>query len=160
MFIPIWPERKRLRLDGADYSDPSYVYFATLCARAGGAPFAVAALAHDIVEAIHWSRTHGRWRVFAFCLMPDHLHLALSPVAGGWPLSRVFQAFKSWTTHESWGHGIHGALWQRGWYDHIVRREESLEHIMQYILANPVRRGLVESPEEWPYSGTPDPLEL
>ncbi|MBI3947994.1 MAG: hypothetical protein HY321_18910 [Armatimonadetes bacterium] len=82
-----WPQRKRMRLEGADYSDPGHVYFATLCARADGAPFACAPLAGEVVAAIDWSRQQGRWRVYSYCLMPDHLHLAVSPGAAGLSLS-------------------------------------------------------------------------
>ncbi len=43
-------------------------------------------------------------------------------------------------------------LWQRSYYDHVVRRAESLEEICKYILENPVRKGLVENYREYPYS--------
>ena len=153
-----WPQRKRMCLDGADYSDPNYVYFAALCARGLGAPFAHPALAQQVVTAIEWARAHERWLVFAYCLMPDHLHLAVTPGTVGMKLSAVFRAFKSWTARQSWEYGFCGGLWQRSWYDHIVRLEESLEKILTYILYNPMRKGLAATPEEWPYSGQPDPF--
>jgi len=43
-------------------------------------------------------------------------------------------------------------LWQRSYYDHIVRKVESLEEICEYILDNPVRKGLVKNCQEYPYS--------
>lgn len=45
-------------------------------------------------------------------------------------------------------------------FDHIARKEENVLAICEYILANPVRKGLVEDPTEWPYSGMLDPLPV
>jgi len=150
--------RKRLRIDGFDYSQGEYVFFATLCARHKTNPFADVRLAEHVVDALNWSREHERWRVYCFCLMPDHLHLAISPGRPGANLSWTIQAFKRWTTRTAWGCGIHGQLWQRSWYDHVARREEDLVAICEYILCNPVRRGLVEKPGDWRWSGMLDAL--
>ena len=151
--------RKRLRIDGFDYSQGEYVYFATLCARHHTDPFADPRLAQSVIDALNWSRTQGRWKLYCYCLMPDHLHVATSP-NGGHDLSATVATFKSWTTRKAWELGLHGQLWQHGWYDHVARREEDLVRICEYILANPVRGQLVSEPTAWPYSGMPDPLPL
>jgi len=150
--------RQRLRLPDFDYSDPNYVYFLTLCADGAQQPFANDALAQAVVEALLFRYRQGEFRLYVYCLMPDHLHLALSPCPGHGTVSRVIQGFKSYTTRLAWQHGIQGKLWQRSFYDHIARRSEDLLAICRYILANPVRKGLVETPEDWPYSGMLDPL--
>ena len=93
------------------------------------------------------------WRV----LMPDHLHLAVSPEPQKDDLSRLLQRFKSFTTRLAWQHGYRGALWQRSYYDHIARGEEDVIALCQYILSNPVRQGLVTDAALWPYSGMPCP---
>ena len=68
-------------------------------------------------------------------------------------------AFKSFTTRQNWGLGYQGPLWQARYYDHIVRRRDDGKRIAQYILENPVRKGLVEEVEAYPWSGSmPDPL--
>ena len=46
-------------------------------------------------------------------------------------------------------------VWQRGYWDHIVRREEGLYKVLQYILLNPVRAGLVDSWWDYPWLGAP-----
>lgn len=152
--------RKRLRLADFNYADPNYIYFATICARYPTRPFLNDALAQEVIKAIHWSREHQRWVVYCYCLMPDHLHLVLSPGPAGMSLSECFRAFKRWTTRKTWEHGVHGRLWQRSWYDHIARKDEDVLAMCRYVLANPVRKGLVENPEDWPFSGMPDPLPL
>jgi putative transposase len=56
--------------------------------------------------------------------------------------------------------GRQGKLWQPRYFDHIVRAEEDLRAIAEYILNNPVRKGLVERAENWPWSGHMNPLPL
>ena len=150
--------RKRLRLEHFDYADPNHVYFATICARHLTNPFNREELVKEVIQSLLWSREHSRFRLYCYCLMPDHLHLAVSPGECGWKLSRSIGAFKSYTTHRSWQYGFRGKLWQKSWYDHIARKEEDLVAICQYILANPVRKGLVKHAEDWPYSDMVDPL--
>lgn len=154
---PDW-RRKPLRLQGFDYSDPNYVYSITLCARHLPQPFADPTLARMVVEALLFRARENHWRLYAYCLMPDHLHLALSPVSGKGSLPSLVQGFKSYTTRMVWRSGYQGALWQRSYFDHIARREEDLSVICQYILANPVRKGLVGDPAEWPWSGMAYPI--
>ncbi len=157
-----WPdlERRRnsLRLAAFDYSNPHHVFFVTTCARQLHQPFAKSALAEQIIESLLFLSRRQDWRLYCYCLMPDHLHMALSPEPGRDDLARLMQRFKSFTTRLAWRHGYRGALWQRGYYDHIARRDKDVTAIFQYILANPVRKGLVTDPEHWPYSGMPQPL--
>jgi hypothetical protein len=43
-------------------------------------------------------------------------------------------------------------LWQKSYYDHVVRDDEALSAVVRYIIENPARARLVESPEDYPYS--------
>jgi putative transposase len=52
------------------------------------------------------------------------------------------------------------SFWQKNFYDHIVRSDESLLDLCHYILNNPVRKGIVSTWEEYPYSRIIDPLPL
>jgi len=45
-------------------------------------------------------------------------------------------------------------LWQKSYYDHILRKQEDVVSIVRYILENPVRKGLVKHPDEYPFSGS------
>ncbi|MDP2937553.1 MAG: transposase, partial [Dehalococcoidia bacterium] len=154
---PDW-RRKPIRLQGFDYSDPNYVYSVSLCARQPLQPYSDKSLAGMVVEALLFRAGENHWRVYAYCLMPDHLHLALSPVVGKGSLPSLIQGFKSYTTRMAWKLGRQGILWQRSYYDHIARREEDVTAICQYILSNPVRKGLVSDPAKWPWSGMPHPV--
>jgi len=98
--------------------------------------------------------------VYTYCLMPDHLHYLVGPVQEGVSVLVFSDQFKGKTTNRSWQHGWRGKLWQPRSYDHIVRVEEDLRQIAEYILNNPVRKGLVDHAEDWPWSGHLTPLLL
>ncbi|HAL61782.1 MAG TPA: IS200/IS605 family transposase [Chloroflexi bacterium] len=90
--------------------------------------------------------------------MPDHLHLLVQPPGDGTTVSRFVQELKSMTTRLYWKLGGAGKLWQRGFYDHILREDEDLTTVGEYILHNPIRKGLIESAEKYPYSGVMDDI--
>jgi putative transposase len=90
--------------------------------------------------------------------MPDHIHLLMQSKDPRYSLGQVIGSFKHHTTSESWKLGIQGKLWQPRFYDHIVRYYDSGDDIVEYILDNPVRRGLIGDGETYPYCDMPDPL--
>ena len=153
----IVPKRKRLRLEHFDYASPNYVYFLTICADPSKSPFNNTELAKEVIGSLNYQREKKQIELYCYCLMPDHLHLLLSPYVGI-DIPEVIQQFKTFTTHLSWKFGYEGKLWQRSYYDHIIRREEDLLKTCEYILSNPVRKGFVKKAGDWPYSGRPDPL--
>ena len=85
-----------------------------------------------------------------YVIMPDHIHLFVSGTIdfdlGLWMrgVKRVVAAAVS---------GGRGGLWQRGFFDHLIRNNESYSEKWDYVLENPVRAGLVSSAEEWPFQG-------
>lgn len=84
--------------------------------------------------------------------MPDHLHLLVLGSDRG-SLIRFAQHFKQATGFR------HRGLWQRSYYDHLMRREETVADVANYIWDNPVRAGLVDDALSYPYSGPRDVLE-
>jgi len=146
------------RLEDVDYSDPALVVFVTIRAHPGTSPFRDERVARAVVREPDMMRTRHRVSLYAYCLMPDHLHLLLRMGDSGRPLGTVIGAMKSFTTRQYWSLGYRGVLWQERFHDHVVRRYEAVQTIGAYILANPERKGLVERAHEWPWSGTPDPL--
>jgi len=152
--------RKQLRLKNFDYSSPSQVYFLTLCACHLSAPFKNAPLSKEIIRALAYVRSTQNGKIYCHCLMPDHLHIAMSPCKETIGVSQIIGQFKSFTTRIAWDFGIEGKLWQKSFYDHIAREDEDLVSICRYILANPVRKGLVTKPEHWKFSGMWDSLPI
>ncbi|MFC6632837.1 REP-associated tyrosine transposase [Microbulbifer taiwanensis] len=83
-----------------------------------------------------------------YVVMPDHIHwlVQLSELAD---LSSRVQKVKSLTTKALRGHRV-GPVWQRGFHDHALRREEDLKSVARYVVANPLRAGLVTSLRDYP----------
>ena len=82
-------------------------------------------------------------RLDKYVVMPNHIHLLLRfvPAEGGQsrpPLQKVMQSLKSVTTRKCWEFGI-SKLWQRSFYDHVIRNETDYLKIWQYIEQNPLR---------------------
>jgi putative transposase len=150
-----WRTRRLLHYD---YANPDHAYFVTVCARPGTAPFDDPQLAAVVLSALTWLRQERAVSLYAFCLMPDHLHLLLRLGSSQWTLGEIMHSLKGFTTRRSWELGWQGALWQSRFHDHILRRSEDGRAIAEYILQNPERKGLVREASEYPYSGLPDPM--
>jgi len=99
--------------------------------------------------------------IIAYCVMPNHVHLLLDlhrfpeGEIRGHPsaLSQVLHLLKGRTArYANQLLGRSGAFWQRESYDHFVRDSKELERIVRYILDNPVKAGLVENWQDWPYT--------
>jgi putative transposase len=147
-----WPERKSPRLQGFNYSE-SQCYFVTVCTDNRKPLFVNSSLNNALVEQlIDHARAHAVV-LYAWCLMPDHCHLLVEMPEGGLSLSAWVGGFKSRSTLLAWSLGFHGPLWQGRFYDQILRRAEELEQVALYIVHNPVRKGLAEPWDEYPWSG-------
>jgi REP element-mobilizing transposase RayT len=158
---PGWvtPARRRSpKLEGYDYTSPG-VYFVTLCARAGRYPFGEVCDGEvrlsDVGRAIAqcWKDVPRHFQTVEldlYVVMPNHLHglIALTEAADSLPPVRtrpsvhtVVGAFKSAATRRvNVMRNTPGvSLWQRTYYDHVVRTEQGLERIREYIANNPIR---------------------
>jgi putative transposase len=94
-----------------------------------------------------------RWRVEAFCLMTTHYHAVI--VALVEELSRGMQRLNGdYARTFNKRHGRRGHLWSERFASWAIEDEEHLENTVRYVLMNPVRAGLCERPEEWPWSGS------
>jgi hypothetical protein len=68
------------------------------------------------------------------------------------------QRWKSSSKQRLNQNGIDGGIWQREFFDRLLRSDESLTEKWRYVEMNPVRAGLCESPEQYPYLGTPEEI--
>ncbi len=80
-----------------------------------------------------------------FVVMPDHFHWLLV-LSNKHSLSQTVGMLKSQTAR-----AIGQSIWQRGFHDHALRQEEDALQIARYIVANPLRAGLVKSVRDYPY---------
>ena len=96
-----------------------------------------------------------------FVVMPDHLHFfcASDQRSDSASLSRFIGGFKQWTAKGVLrAAGLAPPLWQKQFFDHVLRSGESYESKWRYVCENPVRAGRVDSVEKWPYGGEIAPL--
>ncbi|HET6546743.1 MAG TPA: transposase [Rhodanobacteraceae bacterium] len=95
-------------------------------------------------------RLLGDARMLAWVLMPDHVHWLVELAQGN--LDSVVNRLKSSSAREAnrWLHRD-GALWARAYQDHALRREENVTAAARYIIANPVRAGLVRHAGDYPF---------
>ena len=149
---------RNVRLDPELYAQPHRVCFITIRAYQGCSPFTGPGLNARMLDVLRNEQARVHCRVFTYCLMPDHLHYLVSPCAEGVSVLAFTHRYKGKATNESWKVGWRGRLWQPRFYEHIVRDDESLVEIARYILGNPVRKGLADRPEHWPWSGCMNPL--
>ncbi len=93
-----------------------------------------------------------RYVLSAWCVMPNHVHVVVTPL-GDHNLSSILHSWKSFSAHEiNKRLGRQGSLWEEEAFDHIVRDERSMERFVRYIENNPVAAGLCNRPESWPFS--------
>ncbi len=107
--------------------------------------------ARCVVRALMQEHQGGGSTTLAFVVMPDHLHWLIQ-VNSRRSLSESVCVVKSCAARQI--NALRGTLqrvWQRGFYDRAVREEEDLVDIARYIVANPVRAGLVRSIREFPH---------
>jgi len=152
--------RKSPRLKDYDYATPNTVFFLTSHTESNRKIFKDHNFNLQCINYIKEEKTRLSHAVYVFCLMPEHLHLLLSPLESGIPITQFMDGLISKITRLSWNYGFSGNLMQRSFYDHIVRKEENLRQITKYILNNPVRRELVQKWEDYSYCGFIDPLPI
>jgi len=93
----------------------------------------------------------GKFTLDDFVIMPDYLHLLVT-VGNGKTIERAMQLIKGRFSHRLGKElGYSGEVWQRGFSEVQVHNRESLMQHRAYIAMNPVKAGLVDSPEQFPY---------
>jgi len=155
------PQRKHLtRIPVWLPADTAVIYFITACCADRRPVFAQADHVCTAIECLRQTERRLRWRVLNCCFMPDHVHLLLSPVQSrDQPPSKFMQRWKNSVTvrlKPVVGHEV----WQREFFDRLLRTDEKLDEKWNYIRENPVRAGLCSKPEDYPFSGTPEEILL
>jgi len=93
-----------------------------------------------------------RYRLLAWCIMPNHVHVLIETRAQ-FPLASVLHSWKSFTGHEANKLlRLQGEFWQREYLDRFVRNAEHYERVVAYIEENPVKAGLAKIKTDWPWN--------
>ena len=111
--------------------------------------------ARSLIDTLFWMDAHDRICLGAFVVMPDHYHIVFKLKEDGLPqIMKSIGSYSAKKIHENLG--VEGNVWQKGYWDRGVRKEEDLRELFDYIHNNPVRKGLVGRAEEWPFSSLND----
>ena len=109
----------------------------------------------DIAEIVQATLLHfdsERYRLLAWCIMPNHVHAVVEP-HGNQAIDRIVQSWKSYSAHRANQLlGRTGGFWHRDYFDRFMRDEGHLGRTIGYVENNPVKAGLVPSPEKWLWS--------
>jgi putative transposase len=106
----------------------------------------------ELVEDAFLHFDGDRYRLLAWCIMPNHVHVIVEPI-GGKTLSTIVQSWKSFTAKEANRHlSCAGSFWNQDYFDRYMRSESHLETTIAYVENNPVKAGLVSTPDAWRWS--------
>jgi len=99
---------------------------------------------------LHYRREH-KFLLYEFVLMPDHFHLLLTPT--GIAIELAVQFIKGGFSYRVRKQlGLNLEAWERGYVDHRIRNPDDYHRHAEYIRRNPVDAGIVQKPEDYPYS--------
>ena len=141
--------RRPNRLPAQVYKEPGR-FFLTVCTEARAKHFSCASIVQAVEQELRAQAPAYHLDIDAYCFMPDHLHVLISS-SSGTDVPGFMKELKQRTAFRL--HKEEGIrLWQKGYYDHVLRREEETKAVAEYILHNPVRAGLCKQWEEYPYS--------
>jgi putative transposase len=133
------------------------IYFITFCIDSRKPPLA---------NAKAWETCRGvfdkldEWRILSAIAMPYHLHILAAPISRDASITDFSKWFKRWFNEAYRASNYHQSVqqgvatdwrWQEGCFDRLLRSDESLSEKWEYLRQNPVRAGLVEHSEDWPY---------
>ena len=113
------------------------------------------AVAQCVAAALHYGETELHLcQLHAWVIMSNHVHILISPRA---LLARIMHSIKTFSAREA--NQVLGRtgqpFWQQESYDRWVRNAQEFDKIVRYIEENPVKAGLVENPQDWPWSSVP-----
>jgi REP element-mobilizing transposase RayT len=102
---------------------------------------------------IRRAATNERFSLLVYCLMPDHAHLLVGGIDEPSDLRKFAKSAKQRSAHAH-ARAKRERLWQKGYFDRILRPTEDPKCVARYILENPVRAKLVASPRDYPFLGS------
>jgi putative transposase len=140
------------RLKSFDYAGLNR-YFLTICVRHRALVFVDAAAVSLALSQLSDTADAEHFSVIAYCFMPDHLHALVEGLQPDADFRRFVRVFKQRSSFH-WKRRTGSELWQRSFFEHVLRDDEDSPEVAKYILDNPVRAGLVATPQEYPFVGS------
>jgi REP element-mobilizing transposase RayT len=162
-YIDNMPTHKHLiHLSRIWSTDP--IYFVTSCTHQRKSILANTSVAQILIEEWTGALERHDWMVGYYVIMPDHVHFfcsftteAVDSVRNN--LSSFMQQWKQWTSKRiireiySGSTKVISPIWQKEFFDHLLRSEESYIQKWEYVRENPVRKNIVKKADDWPWLG-------
>lgn len=131
-------------------SEPGRIYHVTTATRLRRPVFQTLECVRPLVRELKASDRRGYTNTLAFVIMPDHMHW-LFELTGNGSLEQVVNQVKGRSSLAIGQFGYEGRIWQPGFFDHALRRDEDIQAVSRYIVANPLRAGLVTNIGAYPH---------
>jgi len=128
------------------------VFFVTLCTYRRRRLLAAGTVNGSFIQFAEQAYSKHNIAAGRYVIMPDHVHLFVTG-PDDFELGRWVGTLKQFLAKSIVRGKTTGPLWQRGFFDHVLRSKESYEEKWNYVRDNPVRAGLVANAEAWPYAG-------
>ena len=142
------------RLENVDYRQIR-TYLVTFCVARRARVFGDPILASIATRWIQHFRNAGFYWLYGYVVMHDHVHLVIRPQRAGTHLSRIIAMLKSAAMVEIRRYSSR-FRWQRGYHERVVREGDDLEAMINYVLQNPARAGLIRPDQLYPFAGVFD----
>ena len=128
-------------------------YFLTICTRNRAPLLTDAESVSLVIDQFFYTAAERSVAIVAYCVMPDHLHLLVDGQREDADL-KTFVTLAKQRAGYRFKAKTEKALWQDGYYEHVLRDEEKTETVVYYIIANPLRKGLVTNVFDYPFWGS------
>ena len=139
---------------------PGTSYFVTTRCWEGRNVFQVTENAEILVQTICRYRDQSHYSLHEFVVMPNHLHLLLtpSPITSLEKAVQLIKGGSSHTIHKERENSV--KIWQEGFHDWTIRDAHDWQAKVEYIWLNPVRARLADSPKDWRFSSASADVRL
>ncbi len=125
----------------------------TICVAPKRPLFVAAAVVDPVRSQLLRTARDERFVAIVYCFMPDHLHVLAAGASESSDLRRFVNVFKQVSAFD-FKRASDRSLWEPGYWDRVLRDEESTLEVARYIVNNPVRKGLARSALDYPFSGS------
>ena len=150
------PQRKNSRLSSEAYN--GRIIHIIICTRKRTPLFANEDIAYSVKQQILDLSRLKKVKLYAYVIMPDHIHLLASLGVWAMPGNYLRDIKGKLSAFLRKKFNVQN-IWQKGFYDHVMRTDENLNSTAEYILNNPVRSGLANNWKNYPWCGS-DVFEL
>ncbi|WP_429492118.1 REP-associated tyrosine transposase [Pseudomonas sp. S30_BP2TU TE3576] len=145
--MPVSSNAGHLRI--GRFSEPGRIYLITTVVHQRQSVFTDWRMGRLVVQELSHTQEEGWVDFLAWVVMPDHMHCLVQ--LRDKTLAELMCRIKSRSSLAvNQALERHGRLWQKGYHDRAVRREDDVKNLARYVIANPIRAGLVDRVHDYP----------